>query len=761
MTTIAEAIEIGLAHHRRGQLQQAEQVYRRILQADPRNAGALHLLGLVALQVGRHDAAVQLISDAIRLDGRRAVYHANLGEAYRALGRMDQARTCYEQALRIEDLPEAQNNLGTILQASGQLDAAIDNYRTAIAKKPNYADAHNNLGTAYQERGQWDLTVQCYLKAVEVDPAYAKGHYNLGVAFGIQKRLDESRAAFEQAIALAGNYAEAHYGLAMVLQEQQQWTQAEAAYQQALRLRPTLAEAASSLGTLYQAQGKLDQAIAAYEQALRVSPTYAEAYYNWGTALKAQDRASEAADKYRHAIRCKPTLADAHYNLGIVLQGEGHLDLAASAYEEAVRLRPDFSLAHNNLGNVYKLQDRSTEAIACYERAIECQPHDSAAYNNLGSMLQQHGQLAQTIGCYQKALRSNPDCAEAYCNLGTALQEQGKNQRALTCYKRSLELRPDFPEAHYNLALLYLSQERFVEAWPEFAWRRQCKFYPQRAFAQPLWDGSPLNGRTLLVHAEQGLGDTMLFVRYLSEVRKRGGKPLLEAQAALVPLLRCWGFDNVVAAGSQLPPFDAHAPLLDLPCIFGTTLENLPAEVPYVAADPRLVDRWREALSGVEGFKIGIAWQGNKAYSFDRNRSIALAQFETLASVDGVRLFSLQKRDGTEQLASVSGTFEVHDLAQQLDEETAAFMDTAAVMKNMDLVITSDTATAHLAGALGVKVWVALCAAPDWRWFLERADSPWYPTMRLFRQRTLGDWTAPFEEMAEELARLVQSSSGC
>jgi tetratricopeptide (TPR) repeat protein len=751
MVTIPEAVETALAHHQAGRLAQAEQIYRQVLQADPRNAGAMHLLGLIAIQVGRYDAAVEQITRAIRLSGRQAAFHTNLGEAYRGLGRLDDATLCYQQALSIEpNLAEAHNNLGTILQARGQVDAAIDCYRKAIAAKPGYADAHNNLGTAFQAQGQWDSAVGCYRKAVEVAPGYAKGYYNLGVALGAQQQFAPARAAFEQAIALANNYAEAHYGLALALQKLSLFDQAEAAYRRSLELKP-MAEAASSLGTVYQAQGKPDLAIDLYRRALAIDPNYAEAHYNWGTALKDQGREVEAAEKYRQAIRLRPTMADAHYNLGTVLQQLGQLRPAAAAYQEAIRLRPDLELAHNNLGNIYKLEGDLARAIECYERAIQLHPDQVEAFNNLGSVLQQQGQLDETIACYHRALKSKPDSAEAYSNLGTALQEQGKPARALACYQTSLRLQPDFAEAHYNLSLLLLSQQKLAAGWPEFAWRQKCKNYPRRAFAQPMWDGSPLRGRTLLVHAEQGFGDTLHFIRYLSHLRQQSGTIVFEVQPALVPLLRQSGFHEVIGNGTPLPRFDLHVPVLDLPRLFGTTLETIPTGVPYLAADPTLVEHWRGIHAQQQGLKVGLAWQGNRAYAFDRNRSIPLKEFAPLAGVDGLALVSLQKGEGSKQLAGLAERLRIHDLGPQLDEQSGPFMDTAAVMKNLDLVITSDTVTAHLAGALGVRTWVALSAVPEWRWFLDREDSPWYPTMRLFRQRSPGNWPEVFDRMASEL----------
>ena len=718
--------------------------------------GALHLLGLVALQAGSADSAVEFISQAIRLDGGRAAFHGNLGEAFRALGRLDDARLCYEQALRLDpSLAAAHNNLGTILQAQGKLDQAIVHYRAAADLMPHYADAHNNLGTAYQDQGQWTQAIASYRRAVEVAPAYPKGHYNLGVAYQAMGQNQLARDAMRRAVALADNYAEAHHALARMLQQDGNLDAAESHLRRAIELQPSSAEAHCSLGLLHQARGKPGEAIAEYTFALGLRPQYAEAHYNWGTVLAAQNQLADAATRYRQAIACKPDMADAHYNLGTVLQKLNRLDEAAGAYREAVRIRPDFVLALNNLGNVHFLQDRPDEAIACYERALATNPEHAEALNNLGNVLQARGETAKTVECFERAVRAKPESAEALGNLANVLHLQGHTDRALDYYQRSLRIAPDFAESHHNLALLYLSQGRFAEAWPEFAWRLKCANYPRRVLREPLWHGEDLNGRTLLIHAEQGFGDTLMLLRYVPLVRARGGRVLLEVQPRLVPLLTAADYRDVIAGGSPLPPFDLQIPILNLPGVFGTTVETIPSVVPYLTADPSLVDAWRDKLAPLAGRRVGIGWQGSRGYALDRTRSIALKHFAALAAVAGVQLISLQKTDGREQLSEVAGQFAVHDLGESLDE-AGAFVDTAAVMKNLDLVITSDTALAHLAGALGVPVWVALAKVPEWRWLTGRADSPWYPTMRLFRQSSAGDWPEVFTRMADELRERVR-----
>ena len=344
-------------------------------------------------------------------------------------------------------------------------------------------------------------------------------------------------------------------------------------------------------------------------------------------------------------------------------------------------------------------------------------------------------------------------------NLATALSHLARMDEATEMVQQALLLQPNYVDANFNLSQLRLLEGNFAQGWTDYEWRWQLKDFGRRGFREPEWDGSSLEGKTILVHAEQGLGDTLQFVRLLPLVKQRGGTVLFECQKVLAPLLeRCAGFDRLIAQGSGIPPFDVQISLLSVPRLLGITLENLPAEVPYIEADELLAEYWQRELGNEETFNVGIVWQGNPFPPVDRFRSIALQEYAPLARVPGVRLFSLQKGAGSEQLHSLTEPFPVIDLGRRLDLGAGAFLDTAAAMTQLDLVISSDTAAVHLAGALGVPVWMPLSSAADWRWLLHREDSPWYPSMRLFRQSQLGRWGEVFQRMAGELQRLASES---
>ncbi len=602
---------------------------------------------------------------------------------------------------------------GNQLLARGDAAGAAAAYREALRLQPDVAEAHHNLGNALLLLGRPAEAVGCYREAVRLSPAAGVGHYGLGHALLECGQLTEAAQALRQAVTLQPAFAEAHYRLGVALAGLGRWAEAEAACRQALAAQPGHAGAQTYLGHALREQGRKEEAVACYQA----------------------------------AVALRPGAADAHNNLGVTLGDLGRWEEAAACYREALRLRPEFAKAHNNLGNAVRALGRPEEAEACYREAVRLQPDYADAQANRGVALAEAGRADLALTCYAEALRLRPDAAETLSNLADALADLGRFDEALARCDESLRLRPDNPLFHWNRALLRLTVGDFSGGWPELEWRRQIPGLAPRALPQPAWDGAPLAGRTILLHAEQGFGDTIQFARYVPLVNQRGGTVILECQPELARLLTTLpGVDRVVARGDPLPPFDVQAPLLSLPGLFGTTADMIPARVPYVTPEPELVARWQHELGG--GFRVGIVWQGNPRHRRDRFRSVPIRAFAALGMVPGVRLVSLQKGAGTEQFNELAGAFAVEDVGSRCDD----FAETAAAIRCVDLVIAVDTAVAHLAGALGVPAWVALPFRPDWRWLLGREDSPWYPTMHLFRQRRPGDWDEAFGRMAAALA---------
>jgi tetratricopeptide (TPR) repeat protein len=489
-------------------------------------------------------------------------------------------------------------------------------------------------------------------------------------------------------------------------------------------------------------------------QILQAEPWNVDALAYLAAADIGQGRVEAGVERLKQVTAARPGWAEVRCNLGVALAMLGKQEEAVASYREALRLQPNYADAERNLGVALAELGQHDEAIAAFKRALQQRPGFAEAYANLGNLLRRKGRLDDAVAALQEAVRLKPAYAEGYSNLGNGYLKRGDFDLALKAYAQALDLRASYAQAHYNRSIARLLTGDLPGAWQEYEWRWQCKGFYMPPHHQPRWDGSPLQGRTLLLHAEQGLGDTLHFIRYAALAKARGGTVFFECQRPLLQLLaRTPGIDRLLPMETQMPAFDVHSPLVSLPCIFGTNLTNIPAQVPYVFADENLLKSWRHELAGLPGFKIGIAWQGDPKHQEDQLRSIRLAAFEPLAKVAGVCLINLQKGPGAEQLDQVG--FNVIDYGDRLDGTAGPFMDTAAVMKCLDLVITCDSAVAHLAGALAVPVWVPIHHVPDWRWLLDREDTPWYPTMRLFRQSAAREWGSVFARIAQELQKLV------
>jgi tetratricopeptide (TPR) repeat protein len=531
---------------------------------------------------------------------------------------------------------------------------------------------------------------------------------------------------------------------------------AEEIYRNLLRIEPKNARVWLALGKLCATQDRLLEAAAYLRQALEYEPKMAAGHFQLGDVLLRQQKYADAAAAYRLGLELQPNQCEALVNLGYALGEQDRLDEALACYERARALAPALPEIHHNLGNVLREKGRLDEALASYDTALGLRPDYAKAHINKGVALVSTGALAEAVAALRRGVELKPDFAEAHNSLGTALSANGELDAAVAEYERAIQLKPDYADAQWNRSLGRLLRGDYERGWPDYEWRWRCKrTTPLPPLTQPRWDGSPLAGRTILLYAEQGLGDTLHFVRYAPFVKTRGGRVIVQCQGALIPLLsRTGGIDELAAWGAPSPASDVWLPLMSVPAVMGTTLATIPAEIPYLFADPALVEHWRRQLAAIGGLRVGIAWQGSPRHAWDRHRSVPLAAFAPLARVPGVRLISLQKGPGAEQLQAAGGS-SIIGFGELLDR-AGAFTDTAAILKNLDLVVTVDSAIAHLAGGLGVPVWLALHHTPDWRWLLDRADSPWYPTARLFRQPSPGAWAPVFDEIAAALPALAE-----
>lgn len=602
-------------------------------------------------------------------------------------------------------------------QCAGQTAAAESMLRQIIAMQPRHAEANYRLGVIALCAGRVREAADLIAAAVAEAPSEAQYHGDLGVALWSLRRGEESLAALRRAIALRPDYTEAHYNLAYALDGLGRVEEAIASYRRAIELRPAYIEAHNNLGNLFAKRGEVAEAAACFERALAISPGFLAAQCNLGDVRTKMGRAEEAVELLRRVIAQAPDLPEAHNNLG---------------------------------GALWRLKRRN-EAMTHYRRAVELRPEYPEALNNLGGALLESDRIDEAIALFERAAALNPALADVHGNLGVALMRQGHYDRAIACCRRAVACNPHYADGHWNLSLLLLLTGHFEEGWREheWRWRTEIPVSPLRNFTAPQWEGEPMPGGTLLLHAEQGFGDTMQFVRYvpLARERSQAARVILECPRALQRILtqtKMHGVEVIARTSWSavgLPPFDRHLPLLSLPLALGLP-GPLRMAAPYLHAQPELRASWLARLP--EGFRVGLAWAGRREHANDRHRSIPFEKLGALLRVEGVSFHSLQ----LDPLPTRQEALADHSA------ELADFGDTAALVAELDLVIAVDTAAAHLAGAMGRPVWLLLPCVPDWRWGVAGEETPWYPSMRIFRQCAPGDWDDLLARCSVELSRL-------
>lgn len=492
-------------------------------------------------------------------------------------------------------------------------------------------------------------------------------------------------------------------------------------------------------------------------QILAQRPSSSVEQFQQAVELQARHQNLAAAYGYVRALQLEPGLFEAAFNLAVLLQRMGQGQEAIACYRQALHLKPNYAPAWGNLGVALREAGQNRDAIDSFRQALRCQPGIPDVLNNLGNALRAEDEPAAAIACFRAALRRSPANAGIQANLGNVLREVGRLEEAAAALRHAVELQPDYADAHWDLAFARLLQGDFRSGWAEYEWRWRRTDSPPRSFAAPLWRGENLAGQTLLVHAEQGAGDAIQFVRFVSVLAAQGTRVVLECPRALAGLFASVaGVQRVIVRGDALPEFDWHVPLMSLPHRLGTTLDSVPAVVPYlrppaekpVALPPPGGNR-------LAALRVGLAWRGNPQHQNDRRRSLPFAALEPLFTVPGVAFYNLQ----VSATAEFAGEAAHQDRLRDLGNLIHSFSDTGALVAQLDLVISADTSVAHLAGALARPVWLLLPFAPDWRWLLQRDDSPWYPTMRLFRQPAPGDWTSVVQAVRAALALALPSSS--
>ena len=522
------------------------------------------------------------------------------------------------------------------------------------------------------------------------------------------------------------------------------------------------------LGNIYYAQKDTGQAIHHYEQAVQLEHEDAHMHFNLGLCYQQQDAWQRAAEQFKRTIALDPTHLNAHLYAGSAYEKLQQHDAAIEALKKASELDPHSFDAWHQLGNLYRHVERLEDAVMPYRKAAEQQPNNLHVMMDLANTLNMLNQNEESLKLYQQILAKNPNAISALYNFGFTLKKMDKLERALDVYEQVLAKKPDYAPVHFSLASIYLALGNLEKGWEEYEWRWKAHNENEKRFNIPVWQGEDLIGRTLLVYAEQGLGDTLQFVRYLKVLKEKSKhiRIVLETQSPLAALLKLQPYiDQVISRRDQLPHCHYQIPLMSLPHILKTRLETIPADIPYLTPDKDRVAFWKEKLSQDTNFKIGICWQGNARYSTQAlrravaSKSLPLQAFKPLAEIPGVSIYSLQQVDGTEQVASCDFKDKLMLFDETFDKTYGSFMDSAAVMQQLDLVVSVDTGVCHLAAAMGVPTWILLPFPADWRWLRNRTDSPWYSSVRLFRQQQLGDWNSSIQDIVAAILDRIKGAT--
>ena len=571
---------------------------------------------------------------------------------------------------------------------------------------PAAAQRQQLLAQAVQlhRQGAWGQAQQCYEQLLSQDPQHYDALQLLGVLASQNQDYAASVALITKAIAVEPGHASAH----------------------------------SNLGFAYKALGRFEAAVQSYQKALALQPDFVQAHLQCGLAYLGWEQPQPALAHFDCVIALQPEQAQAHCNRGVALAKLGRLQEAVAAYQAALRAQPDVPEVYFNWGNALHALREYAPALQAFDHAIALRADYADAWTNRGNVCKALSRLEEALACYDRAIAISPDDPNAYVNQGVAYFESLMLDKAVASCDRAIALQPEHAEAQWNKALALLLSGDLAQGFAlhEWRWRRSTFSSQRRHFGQTLWLGqTPLAGKTILLHAEQGLGDTIQFCRYCALVQALGARVVLEVQAPLMGLLaQLPGVDVLVQQGHALPPFDLHCPLLSLPLAFQTRLDSIPAARHYLSSAPDKRAAWAQRLGARTRPRIGLAWRGSALHKNDHHRSMALA--ELLRHLPpGYAYVSLQKEVPDQDVDAL----QAHQIAH-FEDAIEDFTDTAALCDLMDGVVSVDTSVAHLAGALGKPVHLLLPRVPDWRWLLERQDSPWYPTMRLYRRDTQRDW---------------------
>jgi tetratricopeptide (TPR) repeat protein len=715
-------LERAISAHQAGRIGEAASGYEAVLAAEPRNPDALHLLGVAMAQGGRARDAARLIGASLEARPEQPDALVNLGQALLALGRPAEALAAHERAIDLHaPLPAAHRGRAAALAALGRHEDAIGSLGELLRLTPNDATAHAELGRALASAGRPYEALEALARALALNPSLAEAHHHAALIAASQGDHAVALAGFDRATVLQPRHAALQYARAGSLRALNRTAEALAACELALALEPHEPDVLHLHGLLLADLGRCADAVQVFDRALALRPAFPPTLIAKAQALLASDRLPEALRNV----------------------------------DAAVAFAPESSAAHLERGRVLARLGRFEPALASFDEALAREWGSAAAHGARGISLAALGRPSEALESFVRALLIDPDDADVRVHAAMALRRLQRPAEAAISLERALSASPAHPLANWQRSMHDLALGQFAAGWRRFEARLQLPTFAGalRGSPSPRWTGEPLAGKTVLVQAERGLHDTLQFCRYVPLLHARGARVILEAPSQLHRLLATLpGVERLIERETSLPVHDFHSPLLSLPLAFGTDGTNIPADVPYLAAESERVREWGTRLAASVGPLVGIAWRGQDEPMDGAERSFRLADAAPLATVEDVRFVSLQKGEGTAEIADVAFRARIDDFDALLEGGASAFADTAALIMQLDLIVTADTAIAHLAGALGAPVWVVLSATPDWRWLTEGETSAWYPGMRLIRRGPDEAWGALFGRVAEALA---------
>jgi len=625
---------------------------------------------------------------------------------------------------------------------------------TFAADPRQHADFLRGRALAHAADNELDQAIKLIAEAIRLNPNEPDYFSDLGSLLQRQDRLDEALRSYDLALQIKPDFVDVWINMGDVLQRQSRFDEALLTFDHALRLDQTSAKAARKSAALLLDLKRFEEALAKLDVLNAIAPNEADVLFSAGLCLSPLHRTEEAAESFSRSLQINPDQFQAHLELAFRLSELGRPNEALSHMRRALDIRPASVEVMNNIGIILNDLGRFEEAIATFDRAISISPAFAEPMNNKGFSLQKLERYDEAIAAHERAIAASPERALFHYNRGVCFSETLRLDEAISSFRKAIALEPDYAQAHYNLATNSLLSGDLRTGFAENEWRFKCPELrlPERRFNRPVWLGKEsLAGKVLLIHLDQGFGDAVQCARYIPLVASLGATVILETYAPLQTLLsRVPGVSQVVLIGQPLPEFDFHCSTMSLPAAFGTALETIPSSVPYLSAEAGARTTWQSRLGAAGSPSVGLVWSGNPGHVNDHRRSVELETLLPLLDVEA-RFISLQKELRPRDQATLRERNDVLDLGSEL----GSYDDTAAVIEQLDLVISVDTSVAHLAGALGKPVWILLPYVPDWRWLVGRDDSPWYPTARLFRQTETREYGSVVNRMKTELEAFI------